>query len=160
MICTSCEPTFCNEKSALCILSLESKSMVFIYVIAAFIGLVVLGKIVGYIRDYLIRKSRKDDKPEDFTDYFVGEGFSESLVLSVYHHLQDCIGPKDFPVRPRDNVAKIYGIVDDDLDDLVVEIAEANQLVLPLVTGYWQKPVVTVEDLVRFIASFPVKDQN
>jgi hypothetical protein len=62
---------------------------------------------------------------------------------------------KDFPVRPQDNIVKIYGIVDEDMDEMIMEIAEANNLVFPDEPGYWPKPIDTVEDLIRIIASFP-----
>lgn len=135
----------------------------FIYVIAAFVGLFILVLIVSFLRDYLVPRNRKEDKTEDFMNYFVSEGMSEALVRSVYNYVQKWMGSNGFPVRPRDDIAKIYGIVDEDLDEMVVEIAEANNLVLPLETDYWQKPVETVEDLIRFIASFREKtimDEN
>jgi hypothetical protein len=130
----------------------------FIYVIAAVVGFIAVGTIVIYIRAYIIRKSRKNDKAEDFMNYFVSEGMSGSLVRSVYSYLQDWMGSNGFAVRPQDDIGRIYGIVDEDLDEMVVEIAEANNLVIPLETDYRQKPVETVEDLIRFIASFPEKD--
>jgi hypothetical protein len=67
------------------------------------------------------------------------------------------MGFDDFPVRPQDDIAKIYGIVDEDLDDLVLEVAEANNLVVPTEPDEEQEPIATVEDLIRVIASFPGK---
>lgn len=129
----------------------------FIYLVVGIVGLFALGTIVLSIREHLIRRKRKDDKPEDFINHFVNKGFSESLALSVYDHLQNWMGSNGFPVRPQDNLANIYGI-DDNLEDLIIEIAEANNLVVPPEPDPWPEPIATVEDLVRLIASFPGKD--
>jgi hypothetical protein len=63
----------------------------------------------------------------------------------------------DFSVKPTDNIAGVYGIVDEDLDDFVVQIAEVNHLELPENADYWHTPVATVEDLVRFVSTFSLK---
>jgi hypothetical protein len=129
----------------------------FIYLALFFIGLFSLLMIFQWIRDYINLRNRRGDKKEDFIDYFVSQGISESLALSVYHYLQNWVNFKDFPVRPQDNIDDIYGIAEESLDDLIIEIAESNNLEIPSNTDYWGKPVVTVEDLIRFIASFPIK---
>lgn len=98
-----------------------------------------------------------EDSREKFLSYFSEQGISELLALSVYKNIYQ----KHFfkrPVRSDDDLYKIHGIVDEDLDDLVLEIAEINNLKIPLNTHYWIKPVITVEDLIQFIASFLPKD--
>ena len=129
----------------------------FIYGAIGFVGLIALGTLVSYIQAYLIRRNRKDDKRGDFIDHFVSEGISEPVALSVYKYLQNWMGFDDFPVRPQDNIVKIYGIVDEDMDELIIEIAEANNLVVPDEPDEEQEPIATVEDLIRFIASFSEK---
>lgn len=131
----------------------------FIYAAAAFVVIYTVVTIVGHIKDHRIYRSRKDDKIEDFVNHFVGQGVSGSLALSVYNHLQNWMSLKDFPVRPQDDLAKIYGI-DDDLEDLIVEVAEANDRVVPPEPDPWPEPIGTVEDLILLIASFPRRDHS
>ncbi|MCW5958619.1 MAG: hypothetical protein KIS76_00545 [Pyrinomonadaceae bacterium] len=130
---------------------------VFIYLVLIFLGVFVLGTILLWIKDYIIRRNRKEDKKEDFIKHFVKQGISELLALDVYQYLQNWMSFNDFPVRPLDNLVVIYGIADEDLDDSIIEIAEANSYEIPKNTDYWEKQIVTVEDLIRFIDSFPRK---
>ena len=99
----------------------------------------------------------KKDNPEvwkdNFGQYFSnGEAISE-IALSVYDYLSNWMSREDYPVRPSDKISLVYGIVDEDLDDFVIAVAQANRLVLPGDTSYWMNPVVTVDDLIRFISS-------
>ena len=132
----------------------------FLYVIAALVGLIAFLSIISYIREYAIRRNRKNDKTEDFFGHFVDMGIPRPLVLSVYTYLQKWTAFDDFPVRPQDDIGKIYGIVGGDHDDLIIEIAEINNLIAPPNSDHWQKPLDTVEDVIRFIASFPKKDSG
>lgn len=128
-----------------------------VYLASSILGLLVFGMIFFRLKDYMIRRKRKEDKKENFLIYFVDKGISEPLVLSVYQYLQNWMSLSDFPVRPKDNIADVYGIVDEDLDDLIIEVAEINNFEIPANTNYWQEPVITVEDLILFIVSFPKK---
>lgn len=102
--------------------------MKLIYLGLSLIGIFAFGMVFIWLKEYILRNNRKEDGKEKFLECFVNEGVSESLALSVYRHLQDWTNFSDFPVRPQDNIADIYGIVEEDLDDLIIEIAEANNL--------------------------------
>ncbi len=101
--------------------------------------------------------NKSEDSKERFLDYFSEQGISVSIALSVYNDIYNGHLFKR-PVKPDDDLYKAHGIVDEDLDDLVLETAEANNLKVPVSTNYWQKPIITVEDLVQFLASFSPKD--
>ena len=101
--------------------------------------------------------SKNEDNKESFLEYFSKQGISLSLALSVYDDIYNGHLFKR-PVNPGDDLYKMHGIVDEDLDDLIIEIAEANNLKVPLNTDYWQNPVTTIEDMIFFIASFSPKD--
>lgn len=59
-----------------------------------------------------------------------------------------------FVVTPNQNIYKVYGIVEEDFDDLVIALADENNLALPESTAYWEGPVETVDDLINFVMSF------
>lgn len=101
--------------------------------------------------------NKSEDSKESFLNYFSEQGILISLALSVYKDIYQRHLFKR-PVKPNDDLYKMHGIVDEDLDDLVVEVAEANNFEIPPNTDYWQEPVITVENLIRFIASFPRKE--
>ena len=132
----------------------------FLYLILVLIVIIILVTVFDWAKDYLISRIRIGDKREDFIDYFVEKNISGSLAINVYESFQDLMNVKDFPVRRQDNIGDIYGIYDEDLDDLIVEIAEANDFEIPSNTDYWQEPIATVEDLIKFVASFPRKSYS
>lgn len=101
--------------------------------------------------------NKSEDNKENFIKYFSEQGISVSLALSVYIDIYQRHLFKR-PVKPDDDLYKIHGIVDEDLDDLVLETAEANNLKIPLNTNYWQKPIITVEDLIQCLSSFSPED--
>jgi hypothetical protein len=123
------------------------------YAVLGAIGIFLLVGIFRRTKDHLLQGDRLYDKKEDFLQYFEERDLSADLALSVYVYVSDWMG-REFPVRPSDNIAEIYGIVDEDLDDFVLAIAKTGNLVVPTDTSYWQNPVVTIEDLVRFVSSF------
>lgn len=96
----------------------------------------------------------KNNQKEDFLHDFLENEILTLIAANVYDYLQDWMSRKDFLVTPGDRIYNVYGIVDEDLDDLVIAVADANNLILPKDTSYWSTPVVTVEDLIRFIYSF------
>lgn len=133
-------------------------SELLIYGVLIFLGLLGTSMIFFWIRDYFISKSRSKDKKEDFINHFSKIGISTSLALSVYQYLQDWKYIDKFPVRPTDDIANIYGIADEDLDDLIIEIAQSNHLEIPQNTNYWKTPINTVEDVIKFVSSFSQKN--
>jgi hypothetical protein len=128
-----------------------------IYLTLILIGGFGIIMIFIWLRDYTIIQIRAEDKKEDFINYFIKKGISEALVHSVYKYLQNWMSFYEFPVRPQDKIAVIYGICEEDLDDLIIEIAKINNYDVPKDTNYWGRPIITVEDLIRFIDSFPKK---
>lgn len=88
---------------------------------------------------------------------FTAIGISEVLAETVIRYLRNWKNQMDFPVSPTDDIYRVYGIVDEDLDDFVLAIANANELIPPENTAYWPTPVVTVLDLINFVMTFPRK---
>ncbi len=124
------------------------------YAILGAVGIFATGTLCIRIKNYFVERSRQADKKEDYLQHFVSQGLSKKIALDVYKYLGDWMNRSDFPVRPNDNLSKIYGIVDEDLDDLVIFAAESNNLALPNDTSYWKTPVETVDDVIRFVSTF------
>lgn len=131
---------------------------IIIYTILGVIGIFVLGTLYLRIRNHFLKRSRREDKKEDYIQYFEGKNLSKKLALDVHEYLSDWMSQPDFPVRPSDNLSNVYGIVDEDLEDFIQAITETNGLKLPENSDYWLTPVVTVEDLVSFVMTFSQKN--
>jgi hypothetical protein len=130
--------------------------MIIIYILLVALVLFVFVTFVVWAKRHVARGSDEYEL-DHFVRYFRDRGFKEPLVISVYQYLQKWMNRADFSVKPTDNIAGVYGIVDEDLDDFVVQIAEVNHLELPENADYWHTPVATVEDLVRFVSTFSLK---
>ena len=94
---------------------------------------------------------------DTFRAAFDGEGMLEEAVRAVYEYFQRRVNwMPAFPVRPADDIARMYGIVDEDLVDAVEEIVRGcGRRLPPLVKGEPPTVLVTVRDLVRAIANCP-----
>lgn len=93
---------------------------------------------------------------EEFAAYFPTENYPRDRLHEVYTYLQKLQFIKNFPVDPNDDLDKVYGLWDEDLDDAVSELAEQWRKKPPAevdLEGY--PPVRTVADLVRLLSRLP-----
>jgi hypothetical protein len=81
----------------------------------------------------------------------------DALLETVKKRLRDWTGSKDLKVTPNDRLYEKYGIVDEDLDELVIDVARSHNLELPGSTDYWKEPVLTVADLINFVSTFKAR---
>lgn len=74
------------------------------------------------------------------------------IALEVYQYLQEPQTRPGFPVNPRDDLYKVYGIWNEDLDDAVLELAKKCGCKTPT-TGLLEgiAPIKSVEDLVKLL---------
>ncbi len=103
-----------------------------------------------------LKKKRSGQDITTFIEYFSGETICKSICIEVYHSLQKHTWFRDFPVHPKDDIAKIYGICEEDFVDAIVELAEMCNRQLPSDEEIENGNVTTillVEDLVRFLSS-------
>lgn len=121
----------------------------------------VLGSLVAVIavnallrgRDLKAAASRSPYSQEQFLDYFSNDAVRPDVVREVRRYLQTFQGITDFPVRPDDDLYRVYGLCDEDLDDAVIEIAETCGCATPTneaVEG--MAPVQSVEDLIKLLS--------
>jgi hypothetical protein len=128
----------------------------------AFVSAVAWGwyKLHRWERERLERlaATRPGDPWEQFRSHFAGESVSEDVVSAVYKHFQDWCGNcfKAFPVRAEDDIFGVYQLGPDDLEDDVMELVKVCGRRLPPRKALENmKPLVTVEDIVWFIATCP-----
>jgi hypothetical protein len=103
-----------------------------------------------------LKEERQGENFTTFMNYFSEEEISENICFQVYRYLQNSdIRFNDFPVHPTDDLGKIYGICEEDLDEAVLEIAKNCECQISNINNNRElNPVRTVEDLVRFLMSF------
>ena len=90
---------------------------------------------------------------DQFLDHFSTETIPERILLEVYRYFQNLQTARDFPVHPADDLYKVYGVWNEDLDDAVIELARKCGCKTPTnenVAGI--NAVQTIEDLVRLLA--------
>lgn len=110
-------------------------------------------------RQVRLRSERSGESFETFFEHFSGEQISEHLCLVIYRYLQRLV-IRDFPVRPTDDLTKVYGIgkyagvgfleaIDDLCDELGIEVP-SNEELSSVVNELGS--VRKVEDLVRLFS--------
>jgi hypothetical protein len=120
---------------------------------AGFVVLFVIMTVIGRRRDLRLAKSRAGTDPDEYIRYFTSQGVSRSVAKIVRAYLQDEMTIPDFPVLPADNIADVYGIVDEDLEDGFIELIElCGRSERPDDAELGQVSVDTVEDLVKLVA--------
>ena len=105
-------------------------------------------------REQKLAKTRSGLGFEDFVAYFSGEDIPLYKLREVYNYFQNWQYVKNFPVLPNDDLYKVYGIVDEDVDDAVIELAERWRVKLPA-TFDGLEPVRTVGDIVHLLNRLP-----
>lgn len=111
------------------------------------------------IRARRMARERAGESFRDFAAQFSGQGIENEVLLAVYRHFQTVMrrDVEHFPVRPGDEIARVYGVVDDDLDDAIKELLTGRELPTPTTL---LPRVKTVGDLVRLVASRPRLDDR
>ena len=81
----------------------------------------------------------------------------DDLAMIVIQYLCNWMNRQHFLVDATDNLYKVYGIVEEDLDEFVLHVADEYGRRPPSAAPYWPKPVETVEDVAKYVLSFPEK---
>jgi hypothetical protein len=80
-------------------------------------------EIVRKARYLRIARERRDQDIQDFLVYFAEHRIPQSLLERVYRYLQSFAGMETFSVHPNDDLSRVYGIVNEDLDDMILKLA-------------------------------------
>ena len=130
-----------------------------ISVIGGIFILITGGTVLLALRARRIASSRLGEGYEDFKRHFAAEEIEERIIFSIYRYFEDSMRSpivKVFPVRPADTIDGIYGIVDEDVEDMVKDVLQESNRQMPN-EGEIKFPVSlqTVQDVVNFVAQCP-----
>ncbi len=115
--------------------------------------------VILYVRARIMnQQSIERDGLSRFRDSFRGR-FPEVMLEKTYQYLAErhgAVGPH-YRVSPNDDLARVYGLVDLDLEDAVLVIADRAGVRLPKSAELDElktRNVRTVEDMLRFLEPF------
>jgi acyl carrier protein len=122
-----------------------------------FIGVaLLLGFALLYLSARRRRSSMAESRSSRTEDTFVRDltsyGFDRAIARTTYRYLQERQNVA-FPIEPMDDLDQDIGLDSEDLAQTIRELlAETGRVHLP---GLLNSPLVTVEDLVRYIQASP-----
>ena len=97
-------------------------------------------------------RDRSDRSEETFLRALTGSGFDERIARLTYKYLQEHQNIA-FPLEPEDDLDRDLGLDGDDVQETIRDLLEASgRVYLP---GLLDRPLVTVEDLVRYVQASP-----
>src|SRR5262245_13029354 len=106
------------------------------------------------------RVDKVHESISQFIKHFAEKGIPESVSAQAYHLLQENLPvPRDFPLSPSDDFCDTFGVIGEDLELLVEDLAWFFNRCLPTKSFSRRgKPVIrTVDDIVIYIYSLPYK---
>ena len=107
-------------------------------------------------REQKLARQRRGLGFDEFAAYFKAKDIPRDRLREVYDYFQHWQSVKNFPVQPDDDLYQVYGIVDEDVDDAVIELAKKWRVSLPP-DSEWESmgTVRTVADVVRLLSQRP-----
>jgi hypothetical protein len=133
----------------------ESAALRVTFIVAA---VVLIAGIVALIRaQRMNRQSIERDGLSRFRDSFRGK-YPELLLAQVYAYLAEKHGVVEphYLVNPNDDLQRVYGLADLDLEDAVLVIADRAGARLPRANELdeLKNSVHSVDDLLRYLEPF------
>ncbi|MEO7360896.1 MAG: hypothetical protein ABI120_11240 [Gemmatimonadaceae bacterium] len=124
------------------------------------VGLLLLGIGVGVL--LRARKASRVTHERDgltaFREANAGHGYPEALIAGTYHYLaeRDAATGTHYAVQPDEDLQQTYGLVNLDLEDAVLVIADKAGARLPTAheLDALKTQVRTVDDMLRFLNSY------
>ncbi|MEA3188675.1 MAG: hypothetical protein QOD99_2505 [Chthoniobacter sp.] len=125
--------------------------MEIVVILFGFVFLVFAGTWRIRTRTRKIAAARCGESYQDFALHFSRAAVPTEVVEATFAYFRESMADavSDFPVRPGDDIARIYGIVDEDLDDAAQEILSRCHRKPPETF----QPAKTVEDLVYYVVA-------
>ena len=128
-------------------------------ILLALVAFVVVGTWLGNVLTRRIASERAGEGFGDFAAHFTGQNIPREILLNTYDYFEEWNSGavERFPVRATDNVADVYGIVDEDLYDAIEEVLKKSGR-----RGLYksERPdlprIETVEDIVLYVAAAPL----
>jgi len=130
-----------------------SEQAVPLAVIASFLALVMIVLWVSARNRRLkMNEARSGTNEETFVDSLLVYGFDPQISSTVYRYLQEKQNVH-FPIEATDLLDEDLGLDMVDLDETVRDVFQLTRRVYQ--PGLRHTPLVTVEDLVRFVQASP-----
>jgi hypothetical protein len=103
--------------------------------------------------------SRRPWSYSEFQSHFHSVAITDAELRTIVRFIQEWLSEtKHFPVESSDEIGAVYGIIDDDLDEMVIKVVRKCGRKLPGQAALdTMEPIRTVGDLVRFVASCPMR---
>ncbi len=120
----------------------------------ALFGILAALQVVKIAR---IKGARVGEGFEEFAARIAGRGVPEEVQREVVAYIQGREFPRKVPVRPEDDLARVYGIVDEDVYDAVVRISAKAGRIPPSGIDNAVKGIVSVGDLAEYVAKLPLR---
>jgi hypothetical protein len=128
------------------------------YFVLGFIALIAAGTVGIRLRTRRIAASRAGEHFGTFCSAFRAEEVPVEVLRAVHGRFQEwCSDAVDeFPIRAADDIGDIYGMVNEDLDEALVEVVAGCGRQLPP-TGelHQMHRVITVRDFALFVSACP-----
>jgi hypothetical protein len=132
-----------------------------LYIILGFVILIAVWTACGWVHTRRLAASRSGENFATFRSSFEADEATPDVLWAVYAAFQRWCSDAvtEFPVRDTDDIGAIYGMVDDDLDDAVLEVLADCGRKLPFDEQLRRmRPIITVRDFALFVAACPEKD--
>ena len=128
----------------------QAGPLALIVALLAFVMLVLF--LSARSRRARMNETRSHVNEDTFVDSLIAYGFDPLIARTTYRYLQEKQNVS-FPIEPRDLLDEDLGLDLVDVNESVVEIlALTERLHQP---GLQHSPIITVEDLVRFVQASP-----
>jgi len=132
--------------------------LTYLYFVLGFVVLIVVWTIALRVRTRRIAEARAGENYDTFRSSFGADEASQKVLGAVYSTFQKwCLDAvAEFPVRATDDIGVIYGMVNEDLEDAVLEVlTECARRLPPAEQLERMRPIVTVRDFVLFVVACP-----
>jgi hypothetical protein len=129
----------------------------FAFAIATCILLGITAATWFRVRTRKLAQSRPQSGLPQFVEYFRNHQVPPEVSTAVHEYLSNLKWMQHFPVEPKDRVFEIYRLQGEELVDAYAAILRTTGRELAQSRRADALTVDTVEELVRFVASLPVK---
>lgn len=129
--------------------------LTFLYFVLGFVVLIMASSVVLGFRSRRIAAERVGENYDTFKASFGVNETPQEVLLATYVWFQKWqFGA--FPVRALDNIGSIYGVVEDDLEDAVIEVlAQCGRKLSSEEQVKRMHPIITIRDFALFVAACP-----
>jgi hypothetical protein len=90
---------------------------------------------------------------QNFIEHFDNLNIDQTITEIVWNRFGQEVSIEGFVPMPNDEIVRLYGIVDEDMEDLLHELlTECNKVIPTQDTLLTMKPLETIQDMVLFLS--------